>query len=68
MICSIDPTEEGIAAFKAYSSQNQVAATPAAIGQIFQTMAERLGRQTITLTGVPRDSHFAMVLVEADCG
>jgi len=66
VICSIDPTEEGIAAFKAYSSQNQVAATPAAIGQIFQTMAERLGRQTITLTGVPRDSHFAMVLVEAD--
>lgn len=64
--CSIDPTEEGIAAFKAYSSQNQVAATPAAIAQIFQTMAERLGRQTITLSGVPRDSHFAMVLVEAD--
>ncbi len=51
--CSIDPTEEGIAAFKAYSSQNQVAATPAAIAQIFQTMAERLGRQTITLSGVP---------------
>lgn len=64
--CSIDPTEEGIAAFKAYSSQNQVAATPAAIAQIFQTMADRLGRQTITLSGVPRDSHFAMVLVEAD--
>jgi hypothetical protein len=66
VICSIDPKEEGIAAFKAYSSQNQVAATPAAIAQIFQTMAERLGRQTITLSGVPRDSHFAMVLVEAD--
>lgn len=64
--CSIDPTQEGIAAFKAYSSQNQVAATPAAIAQIFDTMAVRLGRQTISLTGVPKDSHFAMVLVEAD--
>lgn len=64
--CSIDPTQEGIAAFKAYSSQNQVAATPAAIAGIFETMAVRLGRQEITLTGVPRDSHFAMVLVEAD--
>lgn len=61
--CSIDPTQQGIAAFNSYSSRNQVSTNPA---RIFEGLAASLGRQTITLSGVPRDSHFAMVLVEAD--
>lgn len=63
--CSIDPTPAGLAAFNAFTSQSQVA-TPDTVGQLFDRMADRLGRQVITVSGVPQDTHFAMVLVEAD--
>ncbi len=63
--CSIDPTQEGLTAFNAFTSQNQVA-TPETVGQLFDRMASRLGRQVITVSGVPQNSHFAVVLVEAD--
>lgn len=63
--CSIDPTKEGIAAFNAFTSQNQVA-TPNLVGKLFDTMAAKLGRHVITVNGVPKDTHFAVVLVEAD--
>ncbi len=63
--CSIDPTKEGIAAFNAFTSQNQVA-TPNMVGKLFDTMAAKLGRQVVTVNGVPNNTHFAVVLVEAD--
>ena len=63
--CSIDPTQEGIAAFNTFTSQNQVA-TPNMVGKLFDTMAAKLGRQVITVSGVSKDTHFAVVLVEAD--
>ena len=65
VICSIDPKPEGVAAFNAFLSQNQVA-TAATVGRLFDTMAVKLGRQVITVTGVPKDTHFAVILVEAD--
>lgn len=63
--CSIDPTPEGITAFNAFASQNQVA-KPNTVGKLFDTMAKRLGRQVISVNGVPKDTHFGVVLVEAD--
>ena len=63
--CSIDATKEGIAAFNAFTSQNQVA-TPNSVGKLFDAMAAKLGKQAITVNGIPNDTHFAMVLVEAD--
>ena len=63
--CSIDPTPEGIAAFNAFASQNLVA-KPNTVGKLFDTMAKRLGRQVISVNGVPKHTHFAMALVEAD--
>jgi len=63
--CSIDPTKEGIANFNAFISQNLVA-QPNTVGQLFESMANKLGRQVISIHGVPKDTHFAVVLVEAD--
>lgn len=63
--CSIDPTQEGLAAYNAFVSQPQ-SVTPNQVGQLFDTMAMKLGTQTVQVTGVPGDSHWAMVLVEAD--
>lgn len=63
--CSIDPTQEGIAAFNAVAGQNLVA-KPNAVGKLFESLAKKLGRQVISVNGVPRNSHFGVVLVEAD--
>ncbi len=64
--CSIDPTPEGLAAFKAYTSQPLAASANFSAGKMFDTMASKLGRQVISVNGVPKDTHFAVVLVEAD--
>jgi hypothetical protein len=61
--CSIDPTREGLERLRAY------VATRPTIGQPEQTLSrieQALGRQRITVTGVPTTSHFARVLVAAD--
>lgn len=61
--CSIDPTAEGVAEFSRYMGQFRTMGNPAAIA----AGAEKaLGRQNITLTNVPPESHFARVLVAAD--
>lgn len=62
--CSIDPTADGINRLRGLveglqSLGNDPAATLSAI-------EEALGRQTITVTGVPDTSHFARVIVAAD--
>ncbi len=41
-------------------------ATPDATMAIAQGLKEQLGLQTVTLKGVPHETHFAQVLVEAD--
>ncbi len=58
--CSIDPTREGMERLQSYfASVKPASQTPAA-------MEKALGLQTITLSGVPGSSHFALVLVAAD--
>jgi hypothetical protein len=59
--CSIDPTPEGQQNLRKFlSTQRQMSPSTLA------GMQQALGPQTITLTGVPGDSHFARVLVAAD--
>ena len=65
--CSIDPTPQGLQrlsrllrAGRASSSAHSPSA------QLLRRMEQALGPQTISLTGVPPDSHFAQVLVAAD--
>lgn len=59
--CSIDPTAEGRVNLDRYLKRQKTFAPAVVAG-----MAEALGPQQITLTGVPADSHFARVLVGAD--
>jgi hypothetical protein len=59
--CSIDPTEQGTLAMRQFV-RDQKQFSPQAV----QGIAESLGPQQITITGVPETSHFARVLVAAD--
>jgi hypothetical protein len=61
--CSIDPTPEGMQQLRNHVAKLRV------IGDRESTAAgieQALGRQQITVTGVPASSHFAEVLVAAD--
>jgi Protein of unknown function (DUF1598) len=60
--CSIDPTPAGIKQFARFMRRNRM--TPSA--QLLRRMERAVGPQTITLTGVSPESHFAQVLVAAD--
>ena len=62
--CSIDPTPEGVARLRQYVSKlHTIGANPDATRE---SIAQTLGRQRISVTGVPTTSHFARVLVAAD--
>ena len=64
--CSIDPTQEGLVRFNDYVKRNSFATTVAVIQQRFREMAQAMGNQDVSVFGVPANSHFATVLVEAD--
>lgn len=58
---SIDPTEDGRKRFEQFM-KSQKTFTPAVLDGI----AEALGKQTITITGVPETSRFARMLAASD--
>jgi hypothetical protein len=60
--CSIDPTPEGLKQFARLSRGNRLSPSPELLGR----MEQAVGPQTITLSGVSPESHFAQVLVAAD--
>ena len=60
--CSIDPTPAGLKRFTRLMRGSRV--SPSA--QLLRRMEQTVGPQTITLTGVSPESHFAQVLVAAD--
>lgn len=64
--CSIDPTEANLANFKQYMAQSSGAISPSQARAKFEKLGEVLGMQTVRVFGVPADSHFAELLVEAD--
>jgi len=64
--CSIDPVPENLAALSRFVAQNSTPATPQVIEGRFQHMARVLGLHDIRVMGVPADTYFARVLVEAD--
>ena len=62
--CSIDPTPEGVARLRQYVSKfHTIGANPDVTRD---SIAQTLGRQRISVAGVPTSSHFARVLVAAD--
>ncbi len=58
--CSIDPTEEGLKRLRPLMKNATFSEATV------ERLAEALGPQQITITGVPASSHFAHVLVAAD--
>jgi len=60
--CSIDPTPEGLKQFTRLTRGNRSSPSP----ELLQRMEQAVGPQTITLSGVSPESHFAQVLVAAD--
>ncbi|WP_442482263.1 DUF1598 domain-containing protein [Aeoliella sp. SH292] len=64
--CSIDPTEEGLQRMQQFLMQFGRSATPNDTQFIVDKLQETMGKQVITVGGVPATTHFAQVLVEAD--
>jgi Protein of unknown function (DUF1598) len=60
--CSIDPTPEGLKRFTRLVRGNRTSPSD----QLLRRMEDAVGPQTVTLTGVSPESHFAQVLVAAD--
>lgn len=64
--CSIDPTQEGLQRMQEFLRFASANATPDDADKIVDGIRNSLGLQTVKVLGVPENSHFAQVLVEAD--
>lgn len=64
--CSIDPRPQNLAALQQYIAQNSSPANAAVVEGRYKKMAEVMGMHDVRVEGVPADSHFGRVLVEAD--
>ena len=64
--CSIDPVPEQLASLNRFIAKNSSAASTKVVHSRFQRMAKVLGMQDVRIWGVPPESHYAQVLVEAD--
>jgi hypothetical protein len=64
--CSIDPNQANLAKFMAFVTNNQGGATLESATAQYQQLAQILGMQDVSLSGIPVDSQFAELLVEAD--
>ena len=63
--CSIDPVPQQLADLQKFVRQGE----PASVQEVearFNQMDDILGMQTVRIDGIPPDSHFATMLVEAD--
>ncbi|HEX7449777.1 MAG TPA: DUF1598 domain-containing protein [Pirellulales bacterium] len=63
--CSIDPTKEGLARMQQFLRELG-GVTPDDADYIVEGLHTSLGLQKVRVLGVPPDTHFAQVLVEAD--
>ena len=64
--CSIDPTKEGLANMQQFLVRLGARATPNQTKFIVDGLQKSLGLQNVTIGGVPADTNFAKILVEAD--
>jgi hypothetical protein len=64
--CSIDPTPEGLARLNRFLQQTSGAMTAGQAKAKFAQLGKQLGPQVISVSGVPAESHFSWMLVEAD--
>ncbi len=64
--CSIDPTEEGLAAMQQFLRTWGSRAVPQQTMQIVEGLQTSLGAHTVSISGIAPNTRFAQVLVEAD--
>jgi hypothetical protein len=64
--CSIDPTQANLAKLASFVREGSGITDPAMVKAQFSQLADILGMQDVSLSGVPAESHFAELLVEAD--
>lgn len=64
--CSIDPEPSRLAQMGEYIRKNSNATSAAVAARRYRQMGEILGLQNVSVFGVPDNSRFANVLVEAD--
>ena len=68
--CSIDPTEQGLKNLQEFIKKGsrlvRANPNPATIRNFALGMRQQLGLQDVTVDGIPPETHFAQVLVEAD--
>ena len=63
---SIDPTQEGLQRLQQVLARVRTGLRPSDAGRLAETLKNNLGLQTVTIQGIPTNTHFAQVLVEAD--
>lgn len=66
LVCSIDPSKEGLAQMQQFLRSIQGKVTPSDDQRIAAGLRESLGLQSVRIEGVSNKTHFAQVLVEAD--
>ena len=64
--CSIDPDQGRLAALQRWVQANSTPTSSSGAKRRYTQMAKILGLEDVSVWGVPADSHFARVLVEAD--
>ncbi|HVW00462.1 MAG TPA: DUF1598 domain-containing protein [Planctomycetaceae bacterium] len=64
--CSIDPRQEALEKLGQWLKQQPIATSTDQAKSRFEQSAEIVGMQDVKVWGVPAESHFAQVLVEAD--
>ncbi|MEM6474196.1 MAG: DUF1598 domain-containing protein, partial [Planctomycetota bacterium] len=63
---SIDPTAEGLQRMQDFLASVRGRVQPSDAARLAQGLKQNLGLQTVSIRGIPTDTHFARVLVEAD--
>ncbi|HTU25794.1 MAG TPA: DUF1598 domain-containing protein [Pirellulales bacterium] len=66
ILCSIDPTPEGLAKVQAFIKSVGPLQSPDQADMIVDGLRSSLGYQNIRVEGVPVNCHYAQVLIEAD--
>jgi hypothetical protein len=66
LVVSIDPTQEGLDRMRQFLISISGRVTPGDAGRIASGLRDNLGLQTVRIIGVPRTTHFAQVMLEAD--
>jgi len=64
--CSIDPVDKNLQAMVRYIKTNSTPASRAVARSRYGVMARILGMQNIRVWGVPAESHYGQMMVEAD--